>query len=239
MARMASGGRHGLAQSVFQVGGNAGQSIGPLLAAFIVVPHGQGSVLWFTLAALLGMVVLGRVGRWYAERVKTRGRAVRRGGINPALPRRRVIFAVAILLVLIFSKYFYLASLNTYYTFYLIERFHVPVQTAQIYLFVFLAAAAVGTFAGGPIGDRIGRKYVIWVSILGVLPFTLMLPFANLFWDGGADDPDRADPRLRVLGHPGLCAGIAAGPDRHRLRPVLRLCVRHGRAGGGGAGAVG
>jgi FSR family fosmidomycin resistance protein-like MFS transporter len=182
VARMASGGRYGLAQSVFQVGGNAGQSIGPLLAAFIVVPHGQGSVLWFTLAALLGMVVLARVGRWYAGRVKNRGRATKRATGVQTLPRRKVAFAVAILLVLIFSKYFYLASLNTYYTFYLIERFHVSVQTAQIDLFIFLAAAAVGTFIGGPIGDRIGRKYVIWGSILGVLPFTLALPFASLFW---------------------------------------------------------
>jgi len=182
VARMASGGRYGLAQSVFQVGGNAGQSIGPLLAAFIVVPHGQASVLWFTLAALLGMAVLARVGRWYAGRVRSRGRASRRAMVDQGLPRRKVAFAVAILLVLIFSKYFYLASLNTYYTFYLIERFHVPVQTAQIDLFIFLAAAAVGTFIGGPIGDRIGRKYVIWGSILGVLPFTLALPFASLFW---------------------------------------------------------
>ncbi len=182
VARMASGGRHGLAQSVFQVGGNAGQSIGPLLAAFIVVPRGQGSVLWFTLVALLGMVVLSRVGRWYSERVKNRGRATRRARAVPGLSRARVAVAVSILLVLIFSKYFYLASLNTYYTFYLIERFHVSVQTAQVDLFIFLAAAAAGTFFGGPIGDRIGRKYVIWGSILGVLPFTLALPYANLFW---------------------------------------------------------
>jgi MFS transporter, FSR family, fosmidomycin resistance protein len=182
VARMASGGRHGLAQSVFQVGGNAGQAMGPLLAAFIVVPRGQGSLLWFTLAALLGILVLARVGRWYAGRVKSRGRAVKRAIAEQNLSRGKVVFAVSILLVLIFSKYFYLASLNTYYTFYLIERFHVTVQTAQIDLFIFLGAAAVGTFAGGPIGDRIGRKYVIWGSILGVLPFTLMLPYANLHW---------------------------------------------------------
>ncbi len=182
VARMASGGRHGLAQSVFQVGGNAGQSVGPLLAAFIVVPRGQGSVLWFTLVALLGMVVLSRVGRWYAARVKDRGRAARRMVMAPGLTRTRVTVSVAILLVLIFSKYFYLASLNTYYTFYLIDRFHLSVQAAQVYLFVFLAAAAAGTFFGGPLGDRIGRKYVIWGSILGVLPFTLALPYANLFW---------------------------------------------------------
>ncbi len=159
VARMASGGRHGLAQSVFQVGGNAGQSLGPLLAAFIVVPHGQGSVIWFTLAALVGIIVLSRVGHWYAGRVRTGGRAAKRGVVvDHGLSRTRVALAVVVLLVLIFSKYFYLASLSSYYTFYLIERFHVSVQSAQIDLFVFLGATAVGTFAGGPIGDRIAAN---------------------------------------------------------------------------------
>ena len=182
VARMASGGRYGLAQSVFQVGGNFGQAVAPLAAAFIVVPHGQGSVAWFAVLALLGIAVLYAVGRWYSVTAQLRGRAKK--GMAPAspLPSRRVAFAVAVLLVLIFSKYFYTASLSTYYTFYLIDRFHLPVQQAQIYLFVYLGAFAMGTLAGGPIGDWIGRKYVIWFSILGVLPFTLMLPGANLFW---------------------------------------------------------
>jgi MFS transporter, FSR family, fosmidomycin resistance protein len=182
VARMASGGRPGMAQSVFQVGGNAGQAIGPLLAAFVVVPYGQLSVAWFSIAALVGMVVLARVGKWYGARILSRGRAARRHLVDGGLPSRQVRFAVAILLLLIFSKFFYMASLNTYYTFYLIERFGVSVQAAQIDLFVFLAAAAVGIVAGGPIGDRFGRKYVIWGSIVGVLPFTLVLPFVNLFW---------------------------------------------------------
>jgi FSR family fosmidomycin resistance protein-like MFS transporter len=182
VARMASGGKPGMAQSVFQVGGNAGQAIGPLMAAFIVVPFGQSSVAWFSLVALVGMIVLARVGHWYAARIVGRGRPARRHIAAPGLSSRRVGFTVAILLVLIFSKYFYMASLNTYYTFYLIDHFHVPLQTAQIDLFVFLASTAVGIVAGGPIGDRFGRKYVIWGSILGVLPFTLALPFANLFW---------------------------------------------------------
>jgi MFS transporter, FSR family, fosmidomycin resistance protein len=182
VARMASGGKPGMAQSIFQVGGNAGSAIGPLAAAFVVVPFGQSSVAWFSLVALLGMVVLTRVGVWYAAHVRGRGRAARRSLPANGLSRGRVAFTVGILLVLIFSKYFYMASLNTYYTFYLIDHFHVPLQTAQIDLFVFLASTAVGIVAGGPIGDRFGRKYVIWGSILGVLPFTLALPFANLFW---------------------------------------------------------
>jgi MFS transporter, FSR family, fosmidomycin resistance protein len=183
IARMASGGRHGMAQSFFQVGGNTGSAIGPLLAAFIVVPHGQASVAWFSLAALLAIVVLLNVGRWYrAARLRIAARP--RGAVAhvTGLSQTRVVASILILLALIFSKYFYLASLNTYFTFYLIHKFGVSVQSAQIFLFVFLAAAAAGTFAGGPIGDRIGRKYVIWGSILGVLPFTLMLPHANLFW---------------------------------------------------------
>ena len=182
VARMASGGRYGLAQSVFQVGGNFGQALAPLAAAFIVVPNGQGSVAWFAVLALLGMAILYGVGRWYAATVASRGRAKKAAAADNTLPRRRVAFAVTVLLVLIFSKYFYTASLSTYYTFYLIDRFHLPVQQAQIYLFVYLGAFAAGTLVGGPIGDRIGRKYVIWFSILGVLPFTLVLPYANLFW---------------------------------------------------------
>jgi MFS transporter, FSR family, fosmidomycin resistance protein len=185
VARVASGGRHGFAQSLFQVGGNAGSALGPLAAAFIVLPNGQGSLAWFALAAMLGIVLLTKIGGWYARQT-VRLAAVRKGAqhAHAHLSRNKVAGAITVLVVLIFSKYFYMASLTSYYTFYLIERFHVSVWNAQVHLFVFLAAVAVGTFAGGPIGDRIGRKYVIWFSILGVLPFTLLLPHANLFWTG-------------------------------------------------------
>ena len=184
VARMASGGRHGLAQSVFQVGGNFGTAIGPLLAAFIVLPHGQSSVLWFSCAALLGIFVLFNVGHWYKLHgmARLRPRATDDGATHAAPTRREVTVAMSVLLALIFSKYFYLASLTSYYTFYLISRFHVSVQASQVYLFVFLGSVALGTILGGPVGDRIGRKYVIWGSILGVLPFTLLLPHANLLW---------------------------------------------------------
>ncbi|MEP6511918.1 MAG: MFS transporter [Dokdonella sp.] len=181
VARMASGGRHGLAQSMFQVGGNVGSAIGPLLAAFIVMPRGQASVEWFALAALSAMMLLTRVGTWYRAHVPAH-RAARDSDTNDALPRRTILLTMLILGALIFSKYFYLASLSSYYTFYLMEKFHLSAQSAQIHLFIFLAAVAVGTIAGGPIGDRIGRRVVIWTSILGVLPFTLLLPHADLFW---------------------------------------------------------
>ena len=181
VAHLASGGRHGFAQSFFQVGGNAGSSLGPLLAALIVVPHGQASVLWFALIALLGIGVLSGVGRWY-------GRQLAEVKARPAPPSRpisgQVWFALAILGLLIFSKYIYLACLTNYYTFYLIHKFHLSVQGAQFHLFLFLFAVAVGTILGGPLGDRYGRKLVIWVSILGVAPFTIALPHANLFWTG-------------------------------------------------------
>ena len=182
VARMASGGRYGLAQSVFQVGGNFGQSVAPLAAAFIIMPRGQGSVAWFAGLALVGMAILFGIGRWYSATVASRKQVKKTAAVASPLPSRRVAWAVTVLLVLIFSKYFYTASLSTYYTFYLIDRFHLPVQAAQVYLFVYLGAFAAGTLAGGPIGDWIGRKYVIWFSILGVLPFTLALPYANLFW---------------------------------------------------------
>jgi len=185
VARMASGGQHGLAQSVFQVGGNAGSALGPLLAAYIVLPHGQSSVAWFSLAALLAMIVLARVGSWYKAAGMIKVKSALKGLTDhPHLSSKRITTSIVILVALIFSKYFYLASLTSYYTFYLINKFHVSVQNAQIHLFVFLAAVAAGTIIGGPVGDRIGRKYVIWVSILGVLPFTLILPYANLFWTG-------------------------------------------------------
>ncbi len=183
VARLASGGRYGLAQSVFQVGGNAGTALGPLLAAFIVVPRGQGSVAWFGLAALAGILVLAVVGRWYAGQLAGMPRIPRTssGAAVGPLSRARVVATVTILLGLIFSKYFYMASFSSYYTFYLIHRFGVPVALAQVYLFVFLGAVAAGTILGGPIGDRFGRKLVIWVSILGVLPFSLALPHVGLF----------------------------------------------------------
>jgi FSR family fosmidomycin resistance protein-like MFS transporter len=182
---MASGGQHGLAQSLFQVGGNAGSALGPLLAAFIVLPRGQSSIAWFSLAALLAIIVLANVGTWSkkhrAEKAKSQ---VTHTEHRPVVSSRKVVISVAILIALVFSKYFYLASLITYYTFYLMHKFHVSVQNAQVHLFVFLGAVAAGTIIGGPIGDRFGRKYVIWGSILGVLPFTLLLPYANLFWTG-------------------------------------------------------
>lgn len=184
VARLASGGRYGLAQAVFQVGGNFGSAVGPLLAAIIVVPNGQGSVAWFSAVTLVGIFVLFRVGMWYRDRLQSlpipAARATTSTGLE--LPRGRVVMALAILAVLVFSKYLYLTSLTTFYTFYLIERFGVSVQASQVLLFVFLLAVAVGTVAGGPIGDRFGRKVVIWFSILGVLPFSLALPYANLVW---------------------------------------------------------
>src|SRR5215469_14718440 len=186
VARLASGGQHGLAQSFFQVGGNAGSAIGPLLAALIVLPHGQIGVLWFSIAALLAIPVLLRVARWYGSIHIRRPVAQSEAAHKPAtaVPMRQVIFALVLLLVLIFSKYFYLASISNFYTFYLMEHFGVSIQSAQIHLFVFLGAVAAGTLIGGPVGDRYGRKLVILSSIFGVLPFTLILPHANLFWTG-------------------------------------------------------
>jgi FSR family fosmidomycin resistance protein-like MFS transporter len=185
VARLASGGQHGLAQSVFQVGGNAGASLGPLLAAFIVIPGGQHSIIWFTIAALAGIILLYRVGGWYKQRELAAGPAKKRAVVNrPDLSSCKVAVSIAILISLMFSKFVYLASISSYYTFYLISKFHVSVQNAELHLFVFLGAVAAGTIAGGPIGDRVGRKIVIWCSILGVLPFTLLLPWANLFWTG-------------------------------------------------------
>ena len=193
VARMASGGQHGMAQSLFQVGGNAGSALGPLLAAF-VLPRGQSSIAWFSFVALLGMILLADIGAWAKRRRKSQlpspagplaGHVSASSEEHHAvISRRKVIVSLAVLVVLMFSKFFYLASLNAYYTFYLISKFRVSIQTAQIYLFVFLGAVAVGTFFGGPVGDRLGRKVVIWYSILGILPFTVLLPYANLFWTG-------------------------------------------------------
>ena len=184
VAYMAGGERRGLAQSIFQVGGNAGSSIGPLLAALIIVPYGQVNIIWFSLLALIAIIVLITVGKWYKNNVHKlkRKAVVKNTKTGVALSKRTVVISVVILLVLIFSKYFYLASMTSYYTFYLIDKFHLSVQSSQIHLFIFLFAVAAGTILGGPLGDKFGRKYVIWFSILGAAPFTLLLPHANLFW---------------------------------------------------------
>lgn len=183
VARMASGGRHGLAQSLFQVGGNFGSALGPLLAALIIAPYGRGNVAWFTFAALLAIVVLLQVSRWYQSQHRVASARATTVAASP-LPRGKVAFAITILLILIFSKYFYLTSLSSYYTFYLMQKFGLSVQNAQFHLFAFLLAVAAGTVIGGPIGDKVGRKRVIWASILGVAPFTLLLPHASLMWTG-------------------------------------------------------
>lgn len=252
VARMASGRRPGLAQSVFQVGGSAGSALGPLLAAFVVLRYGQSSVAWFAIAALVAILLLARVGHWY------RDHGLRRLGARPAtdtarsaLPKPRVIMTVAVLVTLIFSKFFYTACITSYYTFYLIEEFDVSVQSSQIHLFVFLAAVAIGTVIGGALGDRVGRKFVIWASILGVLPFTLALPYANLFWTGVLSVPigvilSAAFPAIVVYGQElmpfrvgavsGLFYGIAFGlggigaaalgllADATSIRFVFQVC---------------
>jgi len=182
IARMASGGRVGMAQSVFQVGGNLGTAIGPVLAALIIVPFGQGSIAWFSLVAALASVVLWQIGRWYEPRI------AQRKGAHTSLPEdgpssARTMVALTVLMVLLFSKTFYTASIGSYYTFFLMQKFGVSTQASQIYLFLFLGASAVGVFFGGPLGDRFGRKYVIWFSIIGALPFTLALPYVDLYWN--------------------------------------------------------
>src|SRR5947209_12909953 len=184
VAYMASGNRRGLAQSIFQVGGNAGSALGPLLAALIIVPYGQTNIVWFSLVALLAIIILITVGNWYKNnkhRIKGKAHAhdlEKRGNLSKAT----ITMSIVILLVLIFSKYFYLASISSYYTFFLIDKFHISVQSSQLHLFIFLFSTAAGTLIGGPIGDKFGRKYVIWFSILGVAPFTLLLPYVSLFW---------------------------------------------------------
>jgi len=182
MASLASGGKPGMAQSVFQVGGNAGSSIGPLLAALIIVPYGQSNIIWFSFLALLAIIILVNVGGWYKLKIRAKTLKDNSTHVVQRLPRKQVIISVITLLVLIFSKYFYLASISSYYTFYVMDKFGVSVQSSQVYLFIFLFSVAAGTLIGGPLGDKIGRKYVIWGSILGVAPFTLLLPHANLFW---------------------------------------------------------
>jgi len=186
IARLASGGRHGLAQSIFQVGGNSGSAVGPLLAASIIIPHGQASLAWFAPIAVLAIAVLWNVSDWYKRQHLDRSAPPepRSSAASSPVPPQRVAWSVCILLLLIFSKYFYMAGITNYFTFYLIEKFHLPVQVAQLYLFVFLFALALGTMIGGPVGDRVGRKRVIWFSILGVAPFTMMLPYVDLMWTG-------------------------------------------------------
>ncbi|HVW06930.1 MAG TPA: MFS transporter [Vicinamibacterales bacterium] len=185
VARAASGGRHGVAQSLFQTGGNFGSSLGPLLAAFVVAPYGRHSIGWFTIIAAIGVATLWRIGEWHTRaRAIERAESVREKTTHPPMPAAHVRRSLVILVALVFSKFIYMASLSNYYTFFLIHRFGLSIQQAQLYLFGFLAAVAAGTFAGGPLGDRIGRKAVIWVSIGGVLPFSLLLPYASLFWTG-------------------------------------------------------
>lgn len=184
VAYLAAGVRRGLAQSIFQVGGNAGSSIGPLLAAFIIVPLGRHSISWFSVLALLAIFVLWRVGLWYSAGYLQISKKVKSAVIAHHLPKSKITASIVILLLLIFSKYFYMAGISSYFTFYVMDKFGVSVQQSQLYLFIFLFAVAAGTLAGGPIGDRFGRKYVIWGSILGVAPFSLMLPYASLFWTG-------------------------------------------------------
>ena len=191
VARMASGGQHGMAQSLFQLGGNAGSALGPLLAAF-VLPRGRSSIAWFSFVALAGIILLTDIGAWAKKNRQNKPKPIPIGSAphpsaaseehHISLPAKKVAYSIAILMALMFSKYIYLASLTSYYTFYLMNKFHVSVQSAQIHLFIFLGAVAAGTIIGGPIGDRIGRKYVIWCSILGVLPFTLLLPYVGLTW---------------------------------------------------------
>lgn len=186
VAHLAAGKKRGLAQSIFQLGGNAGSAIGPLLVALIVIPHGQTYVVWFCLIALIGIFALYKIALWYSSHLslKRLNKSTTEEIFHHTLSRRRVVISLIILLVLIFSKYFYLASITSYYTFFLIDKFHISIQESQVYLFVFSGAVAAGTLLGGSLGDRFGRKYVIWISILGVAPFTLLLPYVSLFWVG-------------------------------------------------------
>ena len=244
VARMASGGRHGMAQSVFQVGGNFGQAIGPLMAAAIVVRFGQGSIAWFALMAFACIVILWNVGLWYKHHGVARMRASARLHRPPDLSQAEVVGAIGVLLALIFSKQIYIASISSYYTFYLIEKFHVSLQTALVFLFLFLSPVAVGTIAGGLLGDRFGRKRIIWFSVLGALPFTLLLPYVGLFWTGVLSvfiglTLSSSFPAIVVyaqelmpqkvgmisglffgfsFGLSGVGAGLARGPDQPRFR---------------------
>jgi FSR family fosmidomycin resistance protein-like MFS transporter len=253
IARLASGGRHGLAQSIFQVGGNSGSAAGPLLAAWVIIPHGQPSLAWFGIAAVLALAVLWKVGAWYQRHhldAPARSR-VRASQASP-VSARRAAFTIGILLTLIFSKFFYLAGISSYYNFYLIEKFHLSVQSAQLYLFLFLLASAVGTLIGGPFGDRVGRKRVIWFSIFGVAPLTMALPYVGLHWTAALSVCiglilASAFPAIvvyaqellpgRIGAVSGLFFGFAFGmggigaavlgavADRHGIEFVYRLCA--------------
>lgn len=185
VAFLGAGGRRGLAQSIFQLGGNAGSAFGPVLVALIVIPYGQHYIIWCCLAAVLGILVLLKLASWYQAHITLRATSKIQAPVDiPPFSRKKVIISLIVLLLLIFSKYFYMASMTSYFTFYLIQKFYLSGQESQFYLFVFLAAVAAGTLLGGPLGDRFGRKYIIWISILGAAPFTLLLPYANLFWTG-------------------------------------------------------
>ncbi len=212
----------------------------PLLAAVIIAPYGKGNVAWFVLAALLAIVVLAQISRWYSAQHRMNKGKSKATIINP-LPRNKVVLAVSILLILIFSKYFYMASISSYYTFYLMQKFGLSIQNAQIHLFAFLFAVAAGPVIGGPVGDKIGRKYVIWGSILGVAPFTLILPYASLHWTGVLTVIIGGDywiyPRFGILCHSGLCPGAASGTYRYGFWTIFRFCFRLGRSGGGSSGS--
>ena len=231
VARLASGGQHGLAQSVFQVGGNFGTALGPLLAAFIVLPYGQGSIAWFSVVALVAMVLLAGIGSWYGKTLKLKqspAHPTEREAIHE-LTHGKVRKSVAILMALTFSKDFYLVSITSFYTFYLIHTFGLSIQSAQLYLFLFLFAVAAGTVIGGPIGDRIGTRRVIWWSILGVLPFTLALPYVGLL---GTAILSVIIGLILASAHPAIIVyGQSADPGtgRHGGGPVLRACLRRRR----------
>lgn len=182
LARLASGGKKGLAQSIFQLGGNTGSAVGPLLVALIVVPNGLRYIIWFILAALLGIIILSKVGQWYKDHLNSKTKNPAKDEPHLNLSKTKIVWSLVVLLLLIFSKFFYLACMSNYFTFFLIGKFHLSIQQSQLYLFVFLASIAAGTLIGGYLGDKFGRKYVIWFSILGVAPFTLLLPYADLFW---------------------------------------------------------
>lgn len=185
VAFLGSGGKRGLAQSIFQLGGNAGSAIGPLLVALVVAPYGQSHVVWFVIAGILGIIILSRIAVWYENHMNLRAaKKIDSEETSVPLSNKKITISIVVLLMLIFSKFFYMASMSSYFTFYLIDRFGMSIQDSQFYLFVFLASVAAGTLIGGPLGDRFGRKYIIWISILGAAPFTLLLPYANLFWTG-------------------------------------------------------
>lgn len=182
ISNLASGGKRGLAQSIFQVGGNFGTALGPLLVALIVVPQGQTHILWFIIAAMIGLAIISKIAFWYRDHLVYRKNKVQPFINLHNLPKRKVQVSIAILLIVIFSKFFYSASLSSYYTFYIIDKFHLSIKEAQYHMFIYLIAYAIGTILGGPLGDKIGRKYVIWLSVFGAAPFALLLPYVNLFW---------------------------------------------------------